>query len=505
MPSARFSSFTDRLRSTHPAQAAVSVVVVNGVLAVPSILAPQSLAAAVSYLLGFAVTVAVLWAVACGSNPDRRTWQFISAAATCWLLGDLVERFVPGWERVFDGAGVPDVLWLCGYPLLALGVLHRVRGRGLHLGTWRELLLDCAALTVSAGVVAWQLIVVPAADPDATTLSTAVSVLYPLGDVLLFAMVCVLALAPGSRAGDRLLGGWLVATLVIDASFTLLPAVLPHLEAERLDGVLLIVNSLLAAAALRPPVTEGGPARDTGQQVMPVSRVVLLGAGVLIAPGVACLSPNPDLGTRLLLALAAMTVSVIVLVRLFGVVRARETAEQFAALQASRDGLTGLANRSFLARHADGILGEPDRAVRSALLFVDVDHFKMVNDVHGHAFGDEALRVVASRLRAAVRPDDIVARIGGDEFVVLCANLTKAGAQELAERVTRAGTGQICVEDTCAEISISVGSVHGTDLRLLHEDTALADLDIWLHAADVSMFIHKRSRDSRPRLIDTPT
>ncbi len=505
MPPAGFSSFTAPLRSIRPAQAAASVVMVNAALAVPSLLAPQSLAAAVSYMLGFTVTVAVLWAVACGSNPDRRTWQFVAAAATCWLLGDLIERFVPAWERVFNGAGVPDVLWLIGYPLLALGVLHRVRGRGLHLGTWRELLLDCAALTVSAGVVAWQLIVVPAVDPDATMLSTVVSVLYPLGDVLLFAMVCVLALAPGSRTGDRLLGGWLVATLVIDTCFTLLPALLAHLEGQRLDGALLIVNSLLAAAALRSPLTEGGPARDTGQQVMPVSRVVLLGAGVLIAPGVACLSPNPDLGTRLLLATAALTVSVIVLVRLFGVVRARETAEQLAALQANQDGPTGLANRSFLARHADSILGDPDRAVRSALLFVDVDQFKMVNDVYGHAFGDEALRVVASRLRAAVRPDDIVARIGGDEFVVLCANLTNQGARELAERVTRAGTGQVCVEDICAEISISVGSVHGADLRLLHEDTALADLDIWLHAADVSMFIHKRSRDSRPRFVATPS
>ena len=385
---ARFSSLTERLRSIGPAQAATSVVVVNAVLAVPSMAAPQSLTAALSYILGFAVTVAVLWAVARGPNPDRRTWQFVAAAASCWLLGDLIERFVPAWERVFNGAGVPDVLWLSGYPLLALGVLLRVRRRGLHLGTWRELLLDSAALTVSAGVVAWQLMVVPAADPDATMLSTAISVLYPVGDVLLFAMVCVLALAPGSRTGDRLLGGWLVATLVIDVSFTLLPTLFVHFDGQWLDGVLLIVNSLLAAAALRSPLTEGGPAPDTGQQVMPVSRIVLLGAGVLIAPGVACLSPNPHLGTRLLLALAAMTVSVIVLVRLFGVVRARETAERFAAVQASQDGLTGLANRSFLARHADSILGDPERAVHSALLFIDVDHFKMVNDVYGHAFGD---------------------------------------------------------------------------------------------------------------------
>ena len=502
---ARSSPLTDRLRSVRPSRVAASVVAVNAGLAVFQLFAPQSRAAVVAYLLGFTLTVVVLWVVACGAHPDRRTWQFVAAATTCWLLGDLVQRFLPGLSYVFDGAGVPDVLWLAGYPLMALGVLHRVRRRGLHLGTWRELLLDCGALTVSAGVLAWQLMVVPAAGPDMTLVRTVAAVAYPLGDVLLFAMVCVLVLAPGSRTGDWLLGGWLVASLVIDASYLVLPALFKDVDLERLDGLLLVVNSLLAAAALRSPHTEVDPVAETDQQVMPLSRLVLLGAGVLVAPGVACLSPQTDLGSRLLLASASMMVSVIVLVRLFGVVRARETAEQCAALQASQDGLTGLANRSFLARQAESILGDPVRAVHSALLFIDVDHFKMVNDVYGHAFGDEALRVVASRLRAAVRPDDIVARIGGDEFAVLCSRLTAESAQQLVDRATRAGTGEVCVDDICTEVSVSVGIVHGTDLRRLHDDTALADLEVWLRAADVSMYVHKRSRKRRPHLLETPT
>ncbi|MEH7984643.1 hypothetical protein, partial [Pseudomonas aeruginosa] len=102
---ARFSSLADRLSLVRPARAATWVVAVNAALAVLPLLAPRSPAAAISYLVGFSLTVAVLWAVACCTSPDRRTWQHVAAAATCWLLGDLVQRFTRSGEWVFNGAG----------------------------------------------------------------------------------------------------------------------------------------------------------------------------------------------------------------------------------------------------------------------------------------------------------------------------------------------------------------------------------------------------------------
>jgi diguanylate cyclase (GGDEF)-like protein/PAS domain S-box-containing protein len=104
------------------------------------------------------------------------------------------------------------------------------------------------------------------------------------------------------------------------------------------------------------------------------------------------------------------------------------------AHQANHDPLTGLPNRTLLAeyvaeRFRPGIAG-------LACLFLDLDNFKVVNDSLGHAAGDELLVEVAARLRATVRPGDLVARFGGDEFVVVCENVDETSAVSLAERVS---------------------------------------------------------------------
>ncbi|MCW5632379.1 MAG: GGDEF domain-containing protein [Rubrivivax sp.] len=104
----------------------------------------------------------------------------------------------------------------------------------------------------------------------------------------------------------------------------------------------------------------------------------------------------------------------------------------------SRDALTGLANRRAfelaLAREADRVArsGEP-----ALLLVLDIDHFKRVNDTHGHAAGDEVIRTVALALVDSVRPMDLVARVGGEEFAIILPNCGAGFGQTVAERVRR--------------------------------------------------------------------
>ena len=106
------------------------------------------------------------------------------------------------------------------------------------------------------------------------------------------------------------------------------------------------------------------------------------------------------------------------------------------AHQANHDPLTGLPNRTLLARY----VAERFRLGTSGLacLFLDLDNFKVVNDSLGHTAGDELLAEVATRLRATVRPGDLVARFGGDEFVVVCEHVDESGAVALAQRITEA-------------------------------------------------------------------
>jgi diguanylate cyclase (GGDEF)-like protein len=104
----------------------------------------------------------------------------------------------------------------------------------------------------------------------------------------------------------------------------------------------------------------------------------------------------------------------------------------------SRDALTGLANR----RAAEMALErEVDRVARSGepalLLALDIDHFKRVNDTHGHAAGDQVIRAVASALMDSVRPMDLVARVGGEEFAIILPNCASTFGHTVAERIRR--------------------------------------------------------------------
>jgi diguanylate cyclase (GGDEF)-like protein/PAS domain S-box-containing protein len=172
-------------------------------------------------------------------------------------------------------------------------------------------------------------------------------------------------------------------------------------------------------------------------------------------------------------------------------------AEAAVAHSAQHDALTGLPNRTLLidrVRHA--LARRVPQGSRMALLFCDVDGFKNVNDAYGHQVGDAVLRAVANRLTAAVRPGDTVARIGGDEFVVLCEDLLDVNAATLAaDRVRLAAARPLHTDSGDIEITISIGLVmaeHGEDTS---PDTLLRD-------SDEAMYKAKRQGPNSVQLFD---
>jgi diguanylate cyclase (GGDEF)-like protein/PAS domain S-box-containing protein len=140
------------------------------------------------------------------------------------------------------------------------------------------------------------------------------------------------------------------------------------------------------------------------------------------------------------------------------------------------DDLTGLTNRrSFFETLSASKPG--------AILYCDLDRFKPVNDQHGHAAGDEVLRQVARRLRDAVRAGDTVARIGGDEFAIICPASTAADAAILAARIRAAVEPPIDVGTASVSIGISIGVAHTTD-RMDAASVAAADRDLYAAKAE---------------------
>jgi diguanylate cyclase (GGDEF)-like protein len=126
------------------------------------------------------------------------------------------------------------------------------------------------------------------------------------------------------------------------------------------------------------------------------------------------------------------------------------SANQSLGREIAQDPLTGLANRVGLSRAL-----EHDRAV--GLLFVDVDDFKSVNDTHGHAMGDSTLQTIGDALVASVRPNDVVSRTGGDEFVIVLDGAVEAETVQIGERICREVRDRLCTYG----ITVSVGATSG--------------------------------------------
>jgi diguanylate cyclase (GGDEF)-like protein len=139
-----------------------------------------------------------------------------------------------------------------------------------------------------------------------------------------------------------------------------------------------------------------------------------------------------------------------------------------------RDSLTGLPNRRGALAAISHQWAAPD-ADRHAALLVDIDHFKQINDSHGHKAGDDVLRALAAALRNSVRPGDITARLGGDEFLIFARDCDRTGAEHIATRLldaVRAVRAPVRFAVSVG-VSISVGMQGGFDLLYRQADTAL--------------------------------
>lgn len=163
---------------------------------------------------------------------------------------------------------------------------------------------------------------------------------------------------------------------------------------------------------------------------------------------------------------------------------------RFASL-ARHDPLTGLANRLMLEDEFKAAV-MAHGAERIVIHCLDLDHFKPVNDVHGHVMGDALLKAVAGRLSRLVRLGDFAVRMGGDEFAILQTGVTHADQAELmARRVVRAITEPFMIDGKAVQIGVCVGSAAG------HAGASLTAL---LDRADKSLYEMKRSRRVRPAL-----
>ncbi len=174
----------------------------------------------------------------------------------------------------------------------------------------------------------------------------------------------------------------------------------------------------------------------------------------------------------------------------------RHRREQHLRHQARHDALTGLANPIELSERLVALLADQ---IPLAVVFCDLDRFKEVNDTRGHVVGDVVLRLVAERLRASVRGEDVVARVGGDEFVVVAAGIGSEEALALLDRIDQAFSHPLAIEDARLLVRASLGLAY----EPARPENAYAPEERaqeLLGSADREMYARKRSRDTLTRM-----
>lgn len=411
-----------------------------------------SLYCLVSASAAAAVLVGALRNLPAGSA--RTPWLFLGASQVVYATADICFYVAHNVFGDTDYPALADALYLGHYPLVVVGLilLIRLRTPGRDLAS----LLDAATLAVAAAMLSWLYLIGPQARADSPLLVKLVSVAYPVMDLAMFAVALRLILGPGRRPlSFVLLAGNLLAILTADSLYVMQQLSGTYQTGNFLDAIWLAGNLALGAAALHPTagrVTERATASDVG---LTPFRMVLLAGAALIAP--ATLITLDAVGTLRdipVIAGACALLFLLTIGRLAGLV-----ADQ--RMLAITDVLTGLRTRRFFGSQLPLEILKARRAGTSlAVLIVDVDHFKAINDKYGHPAGDRVLIEVSRRLRESVRNADFLARYGGEEFALVVPGASPQELSSIGERLrTQVASSPILVSpDAWISVTVSVGT-----------------------------------------------
>jgi len=450
------------------------------------------------YVPVYFVAAALSWQASRCASLDARTrlaWRILALAGLCTAISDTVWLYyefrlgtevTPFWVDSIVLAGIP--LWVAG--LLSFPAAPRAASDRAKF--W----LDLATVFVGGSMVSWYMVLRPTALIQQSGLGERIlSMAFPVGDLIILLTVSAVltrSQAPEARRPLRLLVLSLLYGFVADLIYGHERLLGAYHSGDPIDWIWLVDGTLFALAArlqVRPIRRGERPTQGTSVRRLNLLPYASVAAGFGMLLWVVRPAWKSDLGQAVF---GALTLTILVVVR--QVLAARDNLRLLAerAAQEARfrhealhDPLTGLANRALLRDRAEHALVRASRKQQLplALVFLDLDNFKTVNDSLGHAAGDALLVEAGHRLIACVRATDTVARLGGDEFAIFIEDPTDAeGCTLITTRIIDALERPFTLEGRDLFISASLGIATARDGE---------SADDLLRNADVAMYIAK--------------
>jgi diguanylate cyclase len=428
------------------------------------------------------VGLIVVWR-ALRSDEARRSWTIFAFGISIYGLGNVLWA---AWVEHLPNPPIPSIcdgMWLTLYPACYIGILGlaRVKERKVPARIWLDgIIAGLGIAAIGAAIVLRPVL----ASVSGNTAAVITEMAYPICDLLLGALIVGVLALRGWRL-DRMwamLGVGFLALAAADCMYALQVAHGASAPSAATNFAYDIGVLMLALAAWQPAATVE-PDSVPGTAVLAIPAAFAASAlGLLLYDHFSRLDP-------LALALAMLTMFAAFARTGLAFRDVRALAE--TRRQALTDDLTLMPNRrDFLRRLRDGIIASAATQTSMALLIVDLDHFKELNDTLGHDAGDHLLRQVGERLRGVLRAGDTAARLGGDEFgVLICDACDIDRAEVVADKILHAIGEPFPIKGLSLRVTASIGIA-------IYPDHAGDDEQLMQHA-DIAMYEAKTGQSGR--------
>jgi len=425
------------------------------VAGINSLLADSSSADALYLGSTFCLAASLLLA-AFVNKPDKWVLGGLLMIAASSVAGQVVDATFPNDA---DLQIVAESLFLVVQVVLAIGLLYIVSRR---LGSDpRSVLADGLIVASGSWFLLWMLVVQPAIDLEgrSVALTAIIGVTLAVSVIVLFTLATLLFGDTSRSPAVWFVAGAITFTLAGDFIYASIDS--GRLGWSDVHGLSPYIAGMFMAAAafVHPSITSLTAQGPTLPERPLLGRLIVTTSALTVPVVVLALTDPVDDADRLVRAVSIFILAIAVTARVAQAVRQNAITQRQLVHAAQTDALTNLPNRSLMVTHVENSLRVAwSRSTQPAVIFVDVDRFKNINDSLGHQAGDDVLVAVAQRLRNALPDRCIVGRISGDEFVVLDPdNRNTAEALVLAERILECFKEPLNVRQGDVFVSSSLG------------------------------------------------